>query len=96
MYDSISESQYKQERQKAKALKKSRWWHNLTQNCRCYYCDQELNFKSATMDHIIPISRGGRSTKGNLVPACAECNQKKHSLAPVEWQDYLNHFKSST
>jgi 5-methylcytosine-specific restriction enzyme A len=34
-----------------------------------------------TMDHLVPLIRGGRSTKGNLVPACKPCNtKKKHQL----------------
>ncbi len=94
--DSVSPEQYKRERQKAKELKKSRWWHNLTQICTCYYCHTDLDFKSATMDHIIPISRGGRSTKGNLVPACADCNLKKRSLAPIEWQEFLNRLEGTS
>lgn len=37
------------------------------------------------MDHKVPIIRGGRTTKGNVVPACKPCNDaKKHSL-PTEW-----------
>lgn len=36
------------------------------------------------MDHVIPLSRGGRSTKANLVPCCKECNAaKKADLPPV-------------
>ena len=36
------------------------------------------------MDHVVPLVRGGRSTKGNVVPACKECNTtKKYKLA---WQ----------
>jgi 5-methylcytosine-specific restriction endonuclease McrA len=84
-----SPEQMKRERQKAKDLKKSRWWHNLTQNSICYYCETPLTFATATMDHIVPISRGGRSTKGNLVACCAECNELKRSLTPVEWVAYL-------
>jgi 5-methylcytosine-specific restriction endonuclease McrA len=41
------------------------------------------------MDHVVPISRGGKSTKGNIVPACKECNTKKNSLLPIEWEEYL-------
>jgi 5-methylcytosine-specific restriction endonuclease McrA len=41
------------------------------------------------MDHIVPIARGGRSTKGNLVPACKQCNNKKKQLLPMEWKSYL-------
>jgi 5-methylcytosine-specific restriction protein A len=34
------------------------------------------------MDHVVPLVRGGRSTRGNVVPACKTCNtDKKHRLA---------------
>ncbi|MCA9484169.1 MAG: HNH endonuclease [Nitrospina sp.] len=36
------------------------------------------------MDHVVPLSRGGRSTKGNIVPACKECNTKKKHATPVD------------
>jgi 5-methylcytosine-specific restriction endonuclease McrA len=41
------------------------------------------------MDHIVPLIRGGKSTKGNLVPACKDCNNKKKYLLPVEWKEYM-------
>jgi 5-methylcytosine-specific restriction endonuclease McrA len=41
------------------------------------------------MDHVVPLIRGGRSRRGNVVPACKECNNKKKSLLPVEWEEYL-------
>ena len=41
------------------------------------------------MDHVVPLGRGGRSVRGNVVPACKDCNARKQSLLPVEWQDYL-------
>jgi 5-methylcytosine-specific restriction endonuclease McrA len=41
------------------------------------------------MDHIIPLSRGGRSTKDNLVPCCKDCNNRKKGSLPVEWEEYL-------
>lgn len=40
---------------------------------RCFYCGQPAN----TWDHFIPIAGGGLPTRGNLVPACLECNQRK-------------------
>ena len=43
-----------------------------------------------TMDHLVPLSRGGRSTKDNLVPSCKSCNNKKKTMLPVEWDEYLN------
>jgi 5-methylcytosine-specific restriction endonuclease McrA len=42
-----------------------------------------------TMDHVVPLIRGGRSIKNNLVPACKECNNKKKYLLPMEWEEYL-------
>jgi 5-methylcytosine-specific restriction endonuclease McrA len=41
------------------------------------------------MDHIVPLGRGGRSTRGNVVPACKACNTRKQSSLPVEWAEYL-------
>jgi 5-methylcytosine-specific restriction endonuclease McrA len=41
------------------------------------------------MDHLVPLARGGRSVRGNVVPACKACNDRKQSRLPVEWQEYL-------
>jgi 5-methylcytosine-specific restriction endonuclease McrA len=41
------------------------------------------------MDHLVPLGRGGRSVRGNVVPACKDCNSRKQSLLPVEWHGYL-------
>jgi len=41
------------------------------------------------MDHVLPLSRGGKSRKGNIVPACKECNNNKKYLLPIEWEEYL-------
>ena len=43
-----------------------------------------------TLDHVIPLARGGRSTRDNLVPSCKECNTRKKSSLPIEWEDYMN------
>ena len=85
-----NESHIKKEKEKARQLRKSRWWNNLIQSTQCYYCQSPLNAASATMDHIVPISRGGTSTKGNVVPCCKDCNNKKKDLTPVEWTQYLS------
>ena len=84
-----SMAEQKKQRQKAKELKKSRWWANLTQSCACYYCQKPLDANTVTMDHIVPISRGGKSQRSNLVPACHACNHQKRSLTPVEWLDFI-------
>ena len=41
------------------------------------------------MDHIVPLIRGGTSTRGNVAPACKECNTKKKHFLPLEWDEYL-------
>lgn len=45
------------------------------------------------MDHIVPIVRGGKSTKGNCVPACKDCNSKKKHMLPLEWEEYLSRLR---
>ena len=73
------------EKEKARDLRKSRWWQNLIRNTSCYYCEASLSPEEVTMDHIVPVSRGGKSTRGNVAPCCKECNSMKKSLTPVEW-----------
>jgi 5-methylcytosine-specific restriction protein A len=41
----------------------------------------------------VPLIRGGRSTRGNCVPACKECNNQKKHLLPVEWEAYLDRLR---
>lgn len=45
------------------------------------------------MDHVVPLARGGTSTKNNLVPACKECNAKKKLRTPVE--EILNQLRTN-
>src|SRR5262249_46330375 len=62
------------EKQKARALRQSQWWRNKIAQGLCAYCQGTFVPDALTMDHIVPLSRGGRSTKGNVVPCCAACN----------------------
>jgi len=55
----------------------------------CYYCRQRVDPGKLTMDHVVPLTRGGKSTKGNLVAACKDCNNRKKYLLPIEWDEYL-------
>jgi len=49
------------------------------------YCGTGLGLENATLDHVIPLSRGGSHQPGNLVAACHACNQRKGSLLPTEF-----------
>ena len=94
--DSIDEALIKAERSKARELRRSRWWQQKTSTGTCWYCGQKVGFKNLTMDHVIPLARGGRSTKDNLVPCCKECNIKKKSSLPVEWDEYMDDLQRRT
>ncbi|MFC1533981.1 HNH endonuclease [Thermodesulfobacteriota bacterium] len=87
--DIKSEQAIRREKEKARRLRNSAWWMRKTRKGICYYCDREVGKTNLTMDHVVPLSRGGKSKKGNIVPACKECNNKKKSLLPIEWEEYL-------
>lgn len=72
------------EREKARELRKSAWWKQQIQAGVCHYCGKKVGAGALTMDHVVPVARGGRSTKGNVVPACAACNKTKKFLTPAE------------
>ena len=74
----------KRERAKARVLRDSQWWKNLRGTGLCYYCKQRFPPRELTMDHLIPIIRGGCSRKSNIVACCKECNNKKKYLLPFE------------
>lgn len=85
----IGELDIKREKEKARRMRQSAWWMRKVQQGVCFYCRREVGRANLTMDHVVPLSRGGKSSRGNLVPACKECNNKKKYLLPVEWQEYL-------
>lgn len=55
----------------------------------CQYCNKKLNEKLATIDHIIPRSKGGGDTWENTVCACIACNSRKGNRTPEESQMML-------
>lgn len=74
----------KREREKAKKLRKTQWWQNKLNEGICHYCEKKFPREELTMDHIVPVSRGGKSTKNNIVACCKECNSDKKYLTPAE------------
>lgn len=87
--DIVSDKDIRKEKEKARRLRRMHWWNNKIQNGVCFYCNREVGREQLTMDHVVPLSRGGKSRKGNIVAACKECNTKKKYLLPVEWEEYL-------
>jgi 5-methylcytosine-specific restriction protein A len=85
----VTEEDIKKEKAKAQQLRKSQWWKRKCAEGICYFCKRKVAPKELTIDHIVPIIRGGKSTKGNIVPACKDCNNKKKYLLPIEWEEYM-------
>lgn len=50
-------------------------------NC-CAYCGSSGDI---TMDHFIPVARGGESSRDNILPVCHACNSKKQAQDFFEW-----------
>lgn len=63
------------------------WWDalfNVFETGVCLYCGEFG--KKLVMDHWIPVSKGGPTEVGNLVPCCSSCNSSKHDKSPSDWK----------
>ena len=89
----LETSDLKREKQKARDLRNTQWWKRKCSKGVCGYCGQSIPPGELTMDHIVPVSRGGKSTKGNVIPSCKTCNNKKKELLPMEWDQYLKNIQ---
>jgi len=85
----VSEEEIKRERNKARELRKSQWWKNRVARGICHYCGGRFAADELSMDHIVPVIRGGSSSRGNVVPSCKDCNNRKKHMLPIEWEEYL-------
>ena len=95
-YIEVDERQIRQEREKARALRKQNWWKNRIAKGICHYCGKSIAPKDLTLDHVVPVAGGGRTTKGNCVPACKDCNNQKKNLLPMEWDEYLQRLEKQS
>lgn len=50
----------------------------------CAYCNGALD--GLHWDHVVPLSRGGATSIGNLVPSCPTCNMQKGARTVMEWR----------
>ena len=71
-------------REKARELRKTDWWKALIAKGECHYCHKVVGAENLTMDHVIPVARGGKSVRSNCVPCCKDCNNKKKAVTPAE------------
>jgi 5-methylcytosine-specific restriction endonuclease McrA len=51
---------------------------------RCQYCGRVFHQRQLNIDHVVPLSRGGKSSWDNVVCACIECNSRKGDRTPEE------------
>jgi 5-methylcytosine-specific restriction endonuclease McrA len=55
------------------------WKHLLRRfRYRCAYCGTKLTKRNRSLDHVVPLLRGGTNDITNLVPSCLRCNQRKN------------------
>ena len=50
----------------------------------CAYCKKHFSKKDLTLDHILPLSRGGTKSWENLITACKNCNNKKGNQVTLD------------
>jgi 5-methylcytosine-specific restriction endonuclease McrA len=85
----VGDDALRREKARARELRQTAWWRRRIAGGRCHYCGRAVGAKALTLDHVVPLVRGGRSIRANMVPACKDCNSRKQSLLPWEWQAYL-------
>ena len=61
------------------------------QNHRCFYCGTDIT-EHPSVDHYIPLARGGSNWPSNLVGACADCNARKGMMLP---EDFIQQHKEA-
>lgn len=61
---------------------------NLLSKNICYYCGREINGKK-TVDHKIPVIKGGTNENENLVLSCVHCNTQKGDRTEDEYREWL-------
>lgn len=67
--------------------KRQRLFEN--QKGACHYCKRPTNFAAFTVDHVVPLSRGGANVFFNLVGACQSCNSMKANLTAEEFAQVI-------
>ena len=63
----------------------------LRDRWQCQYCHDVFKTNELTFDHVIPRSKGGRTTWDNIVTACQVCNMRKGNHLPVDVGMFPHH-----
>ena len=86
LFQSASAAHIKEQREKARALRKTRWWKEKIREGICRHCGKKFPPDQLTMDHWVPLARGGKTGKNNVVVSCKTCNSKKSYQTLVEFK----------
>lgn len=69
--------------------KHSRRWRRqlLVLDAHCYWCRKPLDLDTSTVDHVVPLARGGLDNANNRVLACEPCNKGRgHDMPEITQQ----------
>jgi 5-methylcytosine-specific restriction endonuclease McrA len=58
----------------------------LRDQYKCLYCGGDIVRKDATLDHVLPLSKGGKTNWENIVTSCSTCNFSKGNKTGPEWR----------
>lgn len=83
---------YKQKRKMMTKIK----CHIYKKQKHCYICKKLLTIKEATVDHIIPLDKGGSNGQDNLKLCCKRCNHKKSNNLPLPESDQIEKLMYNT
>jgi hypothetical protein len=53
----------------------------------CMYCGARMGKSLLTIDHFVPLEKGGKNDSSNYLTACRKCNKDKANMEPQEWCD---------
>jgi 5-methylcytosine-specific restriction endonuclease McrA len=76
----IAPVEKKDKRKKTTHSKRARAWRKS--NYQCHWCQKPLKFFEVTLEHVIPLHRGGLDNDNNRVAACAPCNHGRGHNMP--------------
>lgn len=62
----------------------------MTEKPECRYCGRPVDATTATLDHVVAVSRGGTNSLTNLVLSCKECNGHKGNMGVCVWAEIVS------
>ena len=61
-------------------------WDSKEMEANCYTCDKKIHYEDFECGHIIPLSRGGKTTRDNLRRICSLCNNNMRTMNLEEYK----------